>query len=133
MTIQLNHTIVFSKDKQKAAAFLAEILGLPPPVSMPPFAVVTLDNGVSLDFAEPGVAFVVGHYAFLVDDAVFDAALARIKAKGLTYWPAPWPGNENTINENDGGRGFYFRDPDGHGLELITVPYGGWPQKTPKS
>lgn len=126
--IELNHTIVFSKDKHKAAAFLTEILGLPPPKELPPFVAVQLSNRCALDYAEPGVDFVPGHYAFLVDDAVFDAALGRLQAKGITYWPAPWPGNENTINENDGGRGFYFRDLDGHGLELITVPYGGWPK-----
>jgi hypothetical protein len=34
--------------------------------------------------------------------------------------------NENEINHNDGGRGLYFLDPSGHGMEIITVPYGGW-------
>jgi hypothetical protein len=29
------------------------------------------------------------------------------------------------INHNDGGRGVYFEDPDGHFLEIITRPYGG--------
>jgi len=28
------------------------------------------------------------------------------------------------INHNDGGRGVYFSDPDGHYLEVITRPYG---------
>ena len=28
-------------------------------------------------------------------------------------------------NYDDGGRGVYFPDPDGHLLELITQPYGG--------
>jgi hypothetical protein len=28
------------------------------------------------------------------------------------------------INHNDGGRGVYFPDPDGHYLEVITRPYG---------
>jgi catechol 2,3-dioxygenase-like lactoylglutathione lyase family enzyme len=26
------------------------------------------------------------------------------------------------LNDWGGGRGFYFRDPDGHLLELMTVP-----------
>jgi len=30
----------------------------------------------------------------------------------------------NEINRNDGGRGCYFEDPDGHLLEVITRPYG---------
>ena len=28
------------------------------------------------------------------------------------------------INHNDGGRGFYFMDPNGHLLEIMTEPYG---------
>lgn len=28
-------------------------------------------------------------------------------------------------NHHDGGRGVYFRDPNGHLLEIITRPYGG--------
>jgi hypothetical protein len=31
------------------------------------------------------------------------------------------------VNTNDGGRGLYWLDPDGHVLEVLTVPYGGWP------
>ncbi len=30
------------------------------------------------------------------------------------------------INTNHGGRGFYFKDPAGHGMEVITRPYT-WP------
>lgn len=32
---------------------------------------------------------------------------------------------QSEINCNDGGRGLYFLDPDGHNLEVITKPYGG--------
>jgi hypothetical protein len=32
------------------------------------------------------------------------------------------------VNTNDGGRGLYWLDPDGHVLEILTVPYGGWPE-----
>lgn len=30
-----------------------------------------------------------------------------------------------TGTRNDGGRGVYFADPDGHLMEIITRPYGG--------
>jgi hypothetical protein len=33
------------------------------------------------------------------------------------------------MNTNDGGRGLYWLDPDGHILEILTVPYGGWPKQ----
>jgi hypothetical protein len=38
--------------------------------------------------------------------------------------PAPTRFGHFEINHNDGGRGVYFPDPDGHYLEVITRPYG---------
>lgn len=61
MTITLNHTIVWCRDKKVSAGYLTEILGL---------------------------------------------------------------GDAGEINHNDNGRGVYFKDPDGHLLEIITSPYG---------
>jgi len=37
---------------------------------------------------------------------------------------APAKAEPGAINRNDGGRGVYFDDPDGHFLEIITRPYG---------
>ena len=34
MTVRLNHTIVGARDKQVAATFLSEILGLPKPTGL---------------------------------------------------------------------------------------------------
>ena len=31
------------------------------------------------------------------------------------------------VNHSYGGRGVYFDDPDGHSMELMTVPYGDTP------
>jgi catechol 2,3-dioxygenase-like lactoylglutathione lyase family enzyme len=86
--------------------------------------VVELDNGVSLDFMEKEGAVSPQHYAFLIGEQEFDEAFARIKEKGLTYWPDPARSRANEINHNDGGRGCYFEDPNGHLLEIITRPYG---------
>ena len=52
MSIALNHTIVWCRDRKRSASFLAEVLGRPAPVRFGPFYVVELDNGVSLDFYE---------------------------------------------------------------------------------
>jgi hypothetical protein len=38
--------------------------------------------------------------------------------------PHPAQAQEGEINHHDGGRGFYFEDPNGHFLEIITRPYG---------
>jgi catechol 2,3-dioxygenase-like lactoylglutathione lyase family enzyme len=126
MPVQLNHTIVSVRDKHEAATFLTEILGLPPHTTYGPFAVVELSNGVSLDFADDlGDDVVPRHYAFLVSDAEFDEIYARITERGLDHWADPAQKRPGEINHNDGGRGVYWHDPNGHFLEIITVPYGG--------
>ena len=124
MVAQLNHTIVAARDKVESATFLSEILGLPAPEPFGHFLVVATGNGVSLDFAESTDEIAGQHYAFLITEEEFDEVFARVQERGLTYWPNPWPGNEGQINHNDGGRGFYFMDPSGHFLEVLTRPYG---------
>ncbi|MGK4005036.1 VOC family protein [Sorangium sp. So ce1036] len=124
MNIELNHLIVFAHDKLKSATFLTEILGLPPPQPAGNFLSVELSNRVTLDYAEPRIDFPGQHYAFLVSEAQFDASLSRIRALGVEFAADPLWQRPGEINTNDGGRGVYFRDPSGHGLELITRPYG---------
>jgi hypothetical protein len=125
MSVELNHTIVRVSDKNAAAEELAEILGVEPPASYGPFRVLTLSNGVSLDFADQLGEPNWQHYAFLVSEEEFDAIHQRIVARGLTYWADPGHEQEGEINTNDGGRGLYWDGPEGHNLEIITVPYGG--------
>ena len=122
--MQLNHTIVSSRDPQASAAFLTGILGLPPATRSGKFTVVEADNEVFLDFAKAGGDIAAQHYAFLADDDDFDAALGRIKAQGVAYWADPGRTQPGTIRDCDGGRGVYFEDPDGHLLEILTEPYG---------
>ena len=50
MAIRLNHTIVAAHDKETAAKFLSEILGLPAPSLVGPFAVVRVSDDTSLDY-----------------------------------------------------------------------------------
>jgi len=124
MAAQLNHTIVWCRDNRRSAAFLAEMLGLPEPQPFAHFMVVSLANGISMDFMEKEGPVAMQHYAFLVDDAEFDAGMARIAEKRLTFWADPARQHPGEINRHWGGRGVYFEDPDGHFLELITKPYG---------
>ena len=106
--------------------FYADILGLPPPRRYGPFLVVELTNGVSLDFLESAEAHPPQHYAFLVSDSEWDAIFQKIQDRELTYYADPFGNHPGKHNHNDGGRGMYWRDPDGNSLEIITVPYGGW-------
>lgn len=127
MAVTLNHTIVHATDKHVSATFLADLLGLEPPSTYGPFVVVQVGD-TSLDFADdhaPG-GFSRQHYAFLVSEGEFDAIWERIRSRGLTFWADPSHHAAGRINRNDGGRGLYWQDPDGHSLEILTVPYGGW-------
>jgi catechol 2,3-dioxygenase-like lactoylglutathione lyase family enzyme len=123
MSVQLNHTIVSCRDQQRSAAFLAEILGLPPATRFGHFLVVEADNHVSLDFSETSGEITAQHYAFLVGEEDFNASFGRIRERGLTYWADPGQTRREEINTRDGGRGLYFEDPDGHLLEILTRPY----------
>ncbi|HXG80494.1 MAG TPA: VOC family protein [Sphingomicrobium sp.] len=121
---ELNHTIVWCSDKQRSAAFLTDILDLPPARPFFHFLVVDLSNGVSLDYYQKEGPVSPQHYAFLVSDEEFDAGFERIKSQGLDYWADPARTQPGQINHHFGGRGVYFFDPDEHLLELITRPYG---------
>jgi len=124
MSVKLNHTIIWCRDKQKSATFLTEVLDLPSPTRFGPMLVIQLDNSVSLDFYENDGEISSQHYAFLIGEDDFDQIFARIRGRGLQYWADPGKHRTGEINRNDGGRGVYFEDPDGHLLEIITRPYG---------
>jgi catechol 2,3-dioxygenase-like lactoylglutathione lyase family enzyme len=125
MPVRFNHSILAAADRHASAAFLAELLGLEPPTTWGPFAIVTLSDGTFIQFAEPPVDEIQPqHVAFLVDDAAFDAAYAWICRRSLEHWADPQGQESGRFNTNHGGRGVYVRDPAGHGLELLTRPYG---------
>ena len=124
MSINFNHTIVYAEDSRASATFLAEILGLPAPAKWGPFYVVTTDNGANIDFMDADGKITPQHYAFLVSESEFDGIFNRVRERSLPYWADPAQSQADEINHHDGGRGFYFKDPDGHFLEVITRPYG---------
>lgn len=126
MTVQLNHTIVAARDKETSARFLADILGLEVSPQYGPFMPVAIPNGVTLDYMDVDTEETITpqHYAFLVSEDDFDTVLGRVRAAGLTYWADPFHRRSHEINTNDGGRGTYFDDPNGHNLEILTRPYG---------
>ena len=127
MPVQLNHTIVHASDQNHSARFLTELLGLPEPVRYGPFLVVEVANGVSLDYMTAQGPITGQHYAFLVTEEEFDEIFGRIQERGLEYFADPHGNEPGEINHHYGGRGVYWADPSGNWLEIITVPYGGWP------
>lgn len=125
MAVQLNHLIVMARNQAESARFFTEILGLPAATRFGPFLVVQTANGVSLDFDEAEGEVTPLHYAFLISEAEFDEIFGRIRERRIDYWADPGRHRPGEINRNDGGRGVYFPDPNGHLLEIITRPYGG--------
>jgi len=120
MTITLNHTIVPARDKAAAAKFFAEIFGLKRGRSSY-FAPVRINKSLTLLFDDDD-KFESHHYAFHVSNREFDAILRRIKAAKIAFGSAPWSLEDGKLNHWNGGRGVYFRDPNGHVLELMTMP-----------
>jgi catechol 2,3-dioxygenase-like lactoylglutathione lyase family enzyme len=127
MSVELNHTIIPAKDKWVSAKFLADILNLEAGPEWGHFVPVRTGNGVTLDFSD-AVGFRPQHYAFLVGEAEFDAALSRIRALSVPHYANFRRELPGEINHLYGGRGVYFDDPNGHLLEIITRPYGATPE-----
>jgi catechol 2,3-dioxygenase-like lactoylglutathione lyase family enzyme len=85
MIAQLNHLIIHGRDKEKSARFLAGILGLEVGRQWAHFLPVRTSNGVTLDFSDSS-DFRPQHYAFLVSESEFDAALERIREAGVEFY-----------------------------------------------
>ena len=122
MAMYLDHTIVPAHDKEKSARFLARIMGLNYDGLFGHFAPVKVNDTLALDF-DDRENFERHHYAFLVVDQDFDAILGRVKAEGLQYGSGPGSQDDMQINHRHQGRGFYFRDENGHSWEFITHTY----------
>ncbi|WP_369056462.1 VOC family protein [Kineococcus terrestris] len=124
MSASFNHTIIGTTDRHASAAFLRELLELRDAPSWGAFTNLLTDDGVLLQFAEPPVEVQVQHYAFLVDDELFDRAYGRLLERGIVHWADPRMQREGEWNTEHGGRGVYFKEPSsGHALELLTRPY----------
>lgn len=119
MPVSLNHTIVAAHDKHASAAFIADILGIDVGGEVEPFVQVHLANDVTLDYMN-STTFSPQHFAFLVDDDVFDAAHRRLLDRGVETWADPDHREPGGINTRWGGRGVYFPDPSGHNMEILT-------------
>src|SRR5207245_9117015 len=85
-------------------------------------APVRVNDTLTLDFADAKGTIAGQHYAFHVSDAEFDAILQRVKGAGLAFGSGPRSLEDGKLNAWNGGRGFYYKDHDGHVIELMTKP-----------
>ena len=130
--MELNHTLIPSRNKVEAAEFFARIMGLP---RLPDghFAPVKINDSLAFDFADADDVdlwkdenghFARQHYAFKVSEQEFDEIFSRVQAEGLRYGSGPGPRlYDMQINTHRGGRGVYFDDVNGHSIELLTVSH----------
>lgn len=122
--IELDHSIVFSRDRVAAAKRLAELLGVRwAEEGIGPFSAVYVSDGLTLDFDQWTEPFPKQHFCFRVSEAEFDAILGRIKAAGLAYRSQPHGPEDSKVNTGHGGRIVYWSEPDGHVWELLTQSY----------
>ena len=120
MTIVLDHTIVPAHDNEASAKFFAHIFGLNYEGAVSHFAPVRLNETLVMDF-DTRTTFDSHHYAFKVSEPEFDAIFQRVKDEALAYGSGPFSSDNMQINHHGGGRGFYFKDPNGHLLEVLTA------------
>jgi catechol 2,3-dioxygenase-like lactoylglutathione lyase family enzyme len=120
MAIKLNHTVVPARDKERSARFFAQIFGLTYEGPMGHFAPVRINDDLTLDF-DNAESFEHHHYAFHVSEDEFDAIFKRVQQAGIAWGSGPRSLEDRQLNSRH-GRGVYFRDPDGHVLELLTRP-----------
>ena len=122
MEISLNHTIVPSHDNVASAKFYERIFGFEFVKQWGHFAVLKVNSSLTFDFMNQK-DFNWHHYAFKVTEEQFDQIFDRVQGEGLAYGSGPRSISNNKINNDYGGRGVYFKDPNGHILEMLTADY----------
>jgi len=124
MTVQLDHLMIPARSATAAARRLAEVLGVPwAPARIGPFIAVHVNDGLTIDFDERSGAFDKGHFCFRVSETEFGAILGRLMAAGIAYRSLPHGSDDFQVNTSVGGRVVYWREPDDHVWELLTVSY----------
>jgi catechol 2,3-dioxygenase-like lactoylglutathione lyase family enzyme len=119
MTIVLDHTIVPACDKDASAQYFAELFGLSCGATVGPFTPVQVNASLTFDFDDRR-PFEIHHYAFHVSDNEFDAIFGRVKARGLVFGSHPYDQENMRVREFSGGRTVYFKELNGHLLEIRT-------------
>jgi catechol 2,3-dioxygenase-like lactoylglutathione lyase family enzyme len=119
MTIVLDHTIVPVPDRYRSARLLADMIGVKPGPAAGPFVPVQVNPELTFDFDERFGAR-PGHYAFLVDNAIFDRALGKAVELDLEWGSTP-RSSDRQIDQREGGRRVYIRDPGGIAYEFFTA------------
>ncbi|MCA1179396.1 MULTISPECIES: fosfomycin resistance glutathione transferase [unclassified Pantoea] len=109
MLTGLNHITLAVSNVSESFTFYVETLGFTPRAQWKNGAYLSIGElwlCLSLDAVSIGKDYT--HYAFSIEDEVFEAFAERLKASGVKEWK---------VNKSE-GKSLYFLDPDGHKLEL---------------
>ena len=124
MTTVLDHTIVPVRNRDASVEFYTRIFGFDDLGEMGPFLAVRVNDSLTFDFQESD-DFRNIHYAFAMDADEFEAAFTRIRESEIPYGDNPreqenMKGPGMTNGAKGLGKAVYFKDPDGHVLEIKT-------------
>jgi hypothetical protein len=93
VTVRLDHAIVPARNHRASAELLATLLGVPwSKAGVGSFCPVYVNDGLTLDFDHADGPIAAQHFCFRVSEAEFDRILGKIKARGIAYRSAAWPG-----------------------------------------
>ena len=119
MAIELNHTIVPALDKEASATFFARIFGLRyegPTGHFAPFKSMTLSPWTLTMRRRSRVTIWRSRSA--TTSLMRSSPVSRPRAFRMA---AAYTLDDMQTNTWGGGRGVYFKDPNGHVLELLTA------------
>jgi len=117
--MKLDHTIVPCSEKIASAKFYAEILCFKESGSHYSFEVVNVDHTLKLLFSTRK-HISSNHYAFRASAKEYDTVLNRLIVRSLPYGNSPTDRTNELEYTRAEEKGFYFDDPDGHILEVMT-------------
>ncbi len=124
MATVLDHTIVPVRDREEAVEFYSRIFSFENLGEVGPFLAVRVNEGFTLDFRD-SEDFRSIHYAFAMEPGEFETAFANIREAGIPYGDSPYDqenmkGPGMAMGAKGMGKAVYFKDPNGHVLEIKT-------------
>ena len=122
MTIELDHLILRVNDAAASVDFYTRILGFASEGERPPFSVIRVSTGFTLQLAPWGTPG-GDHFAFAMPRAQFEEVFQRVREAGIEYGDAfNAVGNQRGPGDESGARGpgkaVYFFDPSKNLIEI---------------
>ena len=124
MATVLDHTIVPVHNREESAEFYCRIFAFENLGEVGPFLAVRVNDTLNLDFRKAD-DFRSIHYAFAMEADEFESAFSRVRESGIAYGDGPFSmenmkGPGMTAGAKGQGKAVYFKDPNGHVLEIKT-------------